>query len=242
MNNPVESGAAAAEIIRAVGQWQVPALGAGTWALGGPWEFAGAPAGWGEVDDEVSIAAVRAAYEGGVRLFDTADAYGCGHAERVLGKAVAPFRNDVVIATKVGLIFDETTRTGNGIDISPAYIRRACEASLRRLGTDHIDLYQLHPGEVTADQAPAVVEVFRPTRRRWEDPQLRDGQRGRGCHRCLRRRRWMRRSAAAAERLQRKRRRAGALRGPRSRRTRPKPARYGVPVRQIPFARPADTR
>jgi hypothetical protein len=50
MSNPVESGAAAAEMIRAVGQWLVPALGAGTWALGGPWEFAGAPAGWGEVE------------------------------------------------------------------------------------------------------------------------------------------------------------------------------------------------
>jgi aryl-alcohol dehydrogenase-like predicted oxidoreductase len=156
MSNP----AASAEAIRTVGQWHVPALGAGTWALGGPWEFGGVPAGWGEVDDEVSIAAVRAAYEGGVRLFDTADAYGCGHAERLLGKAVAPFRDDAVIATKVGLVFDEATRSGNGIDVSPAYIRRACEASLRRLGTDHIDLYQLHPGEVTADQAPAVVEVF----------------------------------------------------------------------------------
>jgi hypothetical protein len=60
MSNPVESGAAA-ESIRPVGRWQVPGLGAGTWALGGPWEFAGAPAGWSEVDDEVSIAAVRAA-------------------------------------------------------------------------------------------------------------------------------------------------------------------------------------
>ena len=50
MGNPVKTGAAA-EIIRSVGQWQVPALGAGTWALGGPWEFAGAPAGWGELDD-----------------------------------------------------------------------------------------------------------------------------------------------------------------------------------------------
>jgi aryl-alcohol dehydrogenase-like predicted oxidoreductase len=98
MSNP----AASAEAIRTVGQWQVPALGAGTWALGGPWEFAGAPAGWGEVDDEVSIAAVRAAYEGGVRLFDTADAYGCGHAERVLGKAVAPFRDEVVICDQGG--------------------------------------------------------------------------------------------------------------------------------------------
>jgi aryl-alcohol dehydrogenase-like predicted oxidoreductase len=159
MSNPVESGAAA-RTIRTVGQWQVPALGAGTWALGGPWDFAGVPAGWGEVDDEVSIAAVRAAYEGGVRLFDTADAYGCGHAERVLGKAVAPFRDEVVIATKVGLVFDEATRSGEGVDVSPAYIRRACEASLRRLGTDHIDLYQMHPGEVTADQAPPVVEAF----------------------------------------------------------------------------------
>jgi aryl-alcohol dehydrogenase-like predicted oxidoreductase len=159
MSNPVESGGAT-EILRTVGPWQVPALGAGTWALGGLWDFAGVPAGWGEVDDQVSIAAVRAAYEGGVRLFDTADAYGCGHAERVLGKAVAPFRDDVVIATKVGLVFDEATRRGEGIDVSPAYIRRACEASLRRLGTDHIDLYLMHPGEVTADQAPAVVEVF----------------------------------------------------------------------------------
>jgi aryl-alcohol dehydrogenase-like predicted oxidoreductase len=124
MSNPIESGAAV-EIIRTVGKWQVPALGAGTWALGGRWDFGGAPAGWGDVDDEVSIAAVRAAYEGGVRLFDTADAYGCGHAERIVGKAVAPFRDDVVIATKVGLVFDEATRTGEGIDISPAYIRRA---------------------------------------------------------------------------------------------------------------------
>jgi len=159
MSNPVESRGAP-QVLRTVGQWQVPGLGAGTWALGGPWEFAGAPAGWGEVDDEVSIAAIRAAYEVGVRLFDTADAYGCGHAERVLGKAVAPFRDDVMIATKVGLVFNEDTHSGKGIDVSPAYLRRACEASLRRLGTDHIDLYQLHPGEVTADQAPTVVEVF----------------------------------------------------------------------------------
>ena len=159
MSNPAETDAAPGTI-RTVGPWQVPALGAGTWALGGPWDFGGVPAGWGDVDDEVSIAAVRAAYDGGVRLFDTADAYGCGHSERVLGKALAPFRDDVVIATKVGLVFDEATRTGEGVDVSPAYIRRACEASLRRLGTDQIDLYQMHPGQVAADQAPAVVEVF----------------------------------------------------------------------------------
>jgi aryl-alcohol dehydrogenase-like predicted oxidoreductase len=159
MTNAAQSNAAF-DARRTVGPWRVPALGAGTWALGGRWDFAGAAAGWGDVDDEVSIAAIRAAYEGGVQLFDTADAYGCGHAERVLGTALAPFRDDVVIATKVGLVFDEATRSGNGVDVSPAYIRGACEASLRRLGTDHIDLYQLHPGEVTADQAPGVVVVF----------------------------------------------------------------------------------
>jgi aryl-alcohol dehydrogenase-like predicted oxidoreductase len=159
MSNPAEADATPVTS-RTVGPWQVPALGSGTWALGGPWDFGGVPAGWGEVEDEVSIAAVRAAYESGVRLFDTADAYGCGHAESVLGAALAPFRGDVIIATKVGLVFDEATRTGEGYDISPAYLRRACEASLRRLGTDHIDLYQLHPGQVTAAEAPGVVEVF----------------------------------------------------------------------------------
>ncbi len=159
MSKPIKTDATPG-LTRKVGQWEVPALGAGTWALGGPWDFGGAAAGWGEVDDEVSIAAVRAAYDGGVRLFDTADVYGCGHSERVLGEAVAPFRDEVVIATKVGLVFDEATRTGAGYDVSPEYIRQACEASLRRLGTDHIDLYQLHPGEVGADEVPAVVEVF----------------------------------------------------------------------------------
>jgi aryl-alcohol dehydrogenase-like predicted oxidoreductase len=64
-----------------------------------------------------------------------------------------------VIATKFGLRFDEATRTGAGADVSPEYVRRACEASLRRLGTDRIDLYQLHAG---ADDRPAagVVEVL----------------------------------------------------------------------------------
>lgn len=145
---------------RTLGNWTVPALGAGTWAIGGPWTFDGIPAGWGEVDDRVSTAALRAAFDGGVRLFDTADVYGCGHSERVLGAALSDVREEIVLATKVGLLFDEESRSGKGSDLSAAYIRRACQDSLRRLGTDRIDVYQLHPGDATVEQASEVVEVF----------------------------------------------------------------------------------
>jgi aryl-alcohol dehydrogenase-like predicted oxidoreductase len=146
--------------LRSVGPWRVPALGVGTWALGGDWDFEGNPAGWGPVDDVASVAALRAAYDGGVRFVDTADVYGCGHAERVVGRAVAPFRDDVVIATKVGLVFDEDTRTGGGTDLSAGHIHRACEASLRRLGVDHIDILQIHPGDASVAQAEEAVGAF----------------------------------------------------------------------------------
>lgn len=143
-----------------VGPWTVPALGIGTWALGGDWDFNGTPAGWGPVDDDESIAALRTAYDAGVRLIDTADVYGCGHSERVVGRAVAPFRDDVVIATKVGNVFDEVTRTGGGSDLSPEYVKGACDASLRRLGVDHIDIYQIHPGQAPVEIAEALVATF----------------------------------------------------------------------------------
>jgi aryl-alcohol dehydrogenase-like predicted oxidoreductase len=138
----------------------VPPLGLGGWAIGGPWTFDGAAAGWGDVDDDVSVAAIRTALDAGVRLFDTADVYGCGHSERVLGRALRGRRDDAVIATKGGLLFDEQTRSGSGVDASPAALRRAVEGSLRRLGTDRIDLYQVHAGIETAQQAEQVVDVF----------------------------------------------------------------------------------
>jgi aryl-alcohol dehydrogenase-like predicted oxidoreductase len=145
---------------RRIGEASVSALGAGCWAIGGPWEFDGRPAGWGAVDDDESIRAIRRALDLGITLFDTADVYGCGHSERVLGRALAGRRDEVVIATKFGLRFDEATRTGGGTDVSAAYVRRACEASLRRLGTDRIDLYQMHGGADDRDAALAVVEVL----------------------------------------------------------------------------------
>jgi aryl-alcohol dehydrogenase-like predicted oxidoreductase len=138
----------------------VGAAGAGCWAIGGPWEFDGRPAGWGAVDDAESIRAIRRGLDLGVTLFDTADVYGCGHSERVLGEALAGRRDEAVISTKFGLRFDEATRSGAGADASPGYVRQACEASLRRLGTDRIDVYQLHAGAEDRAAAEAVVEVL----------------------------------------------------------------------------------
>jgi len=136
---------------------QTSALGLGCWAIGGPWTFDGKPAGWGEVDDDESVRAIRRALELGVNLFDTADVYGTGHSERVLGRALAGHRDEVVIATKWGNTFDESTRQLTGEDASPAYLRRALEASLRRLGTDRIDLYQLHLSGLPASRGEALL-------------------------------------------------------------------------------------
>jgi aryl-alcohol dehydrogenase-like predicted oxidoreductase len=139
---------------------EVTALGMGCWPIGGPWTFDGAAAGWGEVDDRESTAAIRTALDLGVTLFDTADVYGCGHSERVLGAAVAADRDSVVLATKVGLVFDEASRSGSGADAGAAHLRSAVRASLRRLGTDRIDICQLHAGADDAGQAADAVAVF----------------------------------------------------------------------------------
>jgi aryl-alcohol dehydrogenase-like predicted oxidoreductase len=140
-------------------------LGFGCWAIGGAFTTPDrAAAGWGEVDDAQSIAAIRRGLELGVTFFDTADVYGTGHSEEVLGRAVRGARDEVVLATKFGNTFREGTGEMTGTDLSPAYIRRACEASLRRLGTDRIDLYQCHVGDLTpavADQVIITLEQLR---------------------------------------------------------------------------------
>jgi len=121
----------------------------------------GRTTGWGPVQDEESIRAIRRGFELGVTLFDTADVYGAGHSERILASALAGHLDEVVIATKFGATFDDDgSRRGHGSDVSPAYIRRACEASLRRLGKEAIDLYQLHVGSLRDAEADAVVETL----------------------------------------------------------------------------------
>jgi aryl-alcohol dehydrogenase-like predicted oxidoreductase len=120
---------------------QLTTVGFGSWAVGGPWKF-----GWGSVDDAESIAAIRRAVELGVNWIDTAAVYGYGHSEEVVGRAVAPLRpgEDVYVFTKCGRSWYGRPRDEIGNDLRPDSIRFECEQSLRRLGLDRIDLYQIH--------------------------------------------------------------------------------------------------
>jgi aryl-alcohol dehydrogenase-like predicted oxidoreductase len=139
---------------------KVSPLGLGCWAIGGPFWSDDTPLGWGEVDDAESTRAVHAALAHGINFFDTANVYGAGHSERVLGAALAGRRTQVVIATKFNAVFNETSRQVTGSDATPEGIRRACEDSLRRLNTDIIDLYQFHDNGFPAEKALPVREAL----------------------------------------------------------------------------------
>lgn len=138
----------------------VSAMGMGCWAIGGPFWNGDEPQGWGAVDDNESIRAIHCALEHGITFFDTANVYGAGHSERVLGKALSGRRSQVVIATKFNSLFNETTRQVTGQSALPADIRKACEDSLRRLNTDVIDLYQFHDNGYPAEKAAPVRETL----------------------------------------------------------------------------------
>ena len=139
---------------------EVSAIGMGCWAIGGPFWAGTQPLGWGEVDDTESIAAIHRALELGVTFFDTANIYGCGHSERVLGQALKEIRDRVVVATKFGNTFDEASRQKTGQDAFPEGIRSACDASLRRLDTDYIDLYQFHLNDYDPVKAVGIRETL----------------------------------------------------------------------------------
>lgn len=118
--------------------------------------------GWGKVQEEELVSAVHTALDEGITFFDTADTYGLGQSERTLGKALGQRRKDVVVATKFGV------RVGGGktvYDNSPAWIREAVEGSLKRLGTDYIDLYQVHYRDGVTPIAD-VVETLEELKRR----------------------------------------------------------------------------
>ncbi len=140
---------------------EVSPMGMGCWAIGGPWQMYGHPAGWGEVDDAESIRAVHAALANGITFFDTAANYGAGHSEEILAKALAGRRSQVVIATKFGFVVDEAGKSVVRYDKEAEVIqdvRASCEASLRRLNTDYIDLYQFHVWDYPAEPAARVRE------------------------------------------------------------------------------------
>ena len=119
----------------------VSEIGFGAWAIGGAANVGGIEIGWGISDDDESIKALYAAVDAGINFFDTADFYGLGYSEELIGKTVANLP-DVIVATKVG------QRVGTdgkiAIDYTKGYLLEACNQSLRRLKRDTIDYYQLH--------------------------------------------------------------------------------------------------
>ena len=104
---------------------------------------------YGTPDHDEAVATIERSLEVGVTFFDTADIYGFGHNEELVGKALAPRRDEVVIATKFGIHLDADTPGGRGVRGDADYVRQACDASLGRLGLDHIDLYYQHRPDVT---------------------------------------------------------------------------------------------
>jgi aryl-alcohol dehydrogenase-like predicted oxidoreductase len=140
---------------------RVSAVGLGTARIGG--------LGW-QVDDRIvpddsvqidaAIRAIHRALDLGIDFIDTADVYGCGHSERIVGRALAGRRHQVVISTKFGETFDEQTCQPTEEELTPAYIRRACEASLRRLNTDYIDLYLFHIRDYELERAGEVRQTL----------------------------------------------------------------------------------
>ncbi len=137
---------------------KISAVGLGCWAIGGHFTLDGRSDGWGNVDDRESERAIRLALDLGANLFDTADAYGTGHSELVLGAALKDRRKEAFIATKFGFTYDETRRALLSTDLSPEYIDWANAQSLRRLNSDYLDLYQVHPGAMSDAQLETVGE------------------------------------------------------------------------------------
>jgi len=128
---------------------EISVIGFGSWATGGD---------WGGQDDQLSLDSIRAALAEGVTFFDTAAIYGQGHSEEVIGKGLKDDRSKVILATKCGMVWDENKKVSkNGTYDS---ILREAEASLRRLGTDYIDLYQMHwpDAETPAEETMRAME------------------------------------------------------------------------------------
>jgi aryl-alcohol dehydrogenase-like predicted oxidoreductase len=134
----------------------VSEIGFGAWAIGGNAVVGGTAIGWGAADDNTSLAAIRKALDVGINFFDTADFYGLGHSEELLGKELRK-NNEALVATKVGhRAIDNKIQ----VDYSMEYIMEACEKSLRRLKRDHIDYYQLHSARMQHFENEQCIEAM----------------------------------------------------------------------------------
>jgi aryl-alcohol dehydrogenase-like predicted oxidoreductase len=140
-------------------------IGFGAWAVGGSWQF-----GWGEQSDSDSIAAIHRALELGVNWIDTAAVYGLGHSEEVIAKALSAWTGErPYVFTKCGMVWNEKGEVGYSLRAES--VRRECEASLRRLRVDVIDLYQMHwPADdfgETAEGWATMAELKKEGKARW---------------------------------------------------------------------------
>jgi aryl-alcohol dehydrogenase-like predicted oxidoreductase len=133
----------------------------GCWGIGGYFYLPdGRVTGYGEIPNEQGIKTIETAIESGINFFDTADVYGVGNSERLLGSVIPEYRDDLVIATKFGTVFDIDQRKITGSNASSEYIRTALNNSLDRLQTDYIDLYQLHINGYNLDKASQVRDTL----------------------------------------------------------------------------------
>ena len=131
---------------------QLTTVGLGAWAMGGPWLF-----GWGPQDDDQSIATVQSAMDEGINWIDTAPIYGQGRSEPVVGKPLRQIKQKPLIATKCGLCWDENHERITRLKAES--VRAECHDSLKRLGIDTIDLYQIHFYEPDEDIEEAWTEM-----------------------------------------------------------------------------------
>ena len=133
---------------------ELTTVGLGTWAMGGPWQF-----GWGPQDDDEAIAAIVKALDMGINWIDTAPAYGLGHSEELIGQALRRTGAKPLIATKCGILWNE--RKEKVTCLKKRSVRKECHDSLRRLGIDVIDLYQMHWPDPDEDVEEAWEEMVR---------------------------------------------------------------------------------
>jgi aryl-alcohol dehydrogenase-like predicted oxidoreductase len=135
---------------------RVSEIGFGAWAIGGGAMIGTTSIGWGDSDDAVSIKAIHAALDTGINFFDTADIYGLGHSEELLGKTIGK-NKEVLIASKAGNVSRDDQFT---VDYSTEHLLHACEQSLRRLKREAIDYYQLHSARLAHLEQGDCIEAM----------------------------------------------------------------------------------
>lgn len=135
-------------------------IGLGCWAIGGQFLDLGVQGGWGDVNDDISLAALERGLAEGASFFDTANIYGAGHSEVLVGKLAKTHRNEMIICTKFGILCEEEKKMTTGEIGGREDIIKSCEDSLRRLGTDRIDLFLFHLGNYDLEKAQEVRDTL----------------------------------------------------------------------------------